>query len=100
MLLELKPPLETILTNPHEHLQAERTAKLIKDIRSYSSTEPRRVVLALAEILEKIRNKRAHGFITSDGPQDNEILTASTFIVRTMAEVAAKQLLPLSKRNT
>lgn len=87
-LLNLQPPLETILTSPHERLDAERTEREMSKIRQSRESDPKGVLRALAEIMRRIRNRRAHGFKTPYAPRDQEILSAAAPLMRAMAMAA------------
>jgi len=92
-LIDLQPPLENVLTSPHEGLAKDKVAQLVQQVKPSRENSPKEALEALSEILERIRNKRAHGFKTPDGPRDLEILSASTKIVQNMAGLAAEQLI-------
>jgi hypothetical protein len=85
VLLNLQPPLETILTSPHERLDAERTKREMSVIRQLRESDPKGALRALAEIIKRIRNRRAHGFKTPYAPRDQEILGAAAPVLRAMA---------------
>lgn len=76
-LLDLDPPLETVLSDLHERLAAEATQAAIETVRSKRHVQPKEALIALGELLKRIRNKRAHGFKTRKGPRDQEILSAA-----------------------
>jgi hypothetical protein len=76
-LLDLDPPLETVLSEPHGRVDPEASATAIQRIRERRDADPREAVLSLGEVLKRIRNKRAHGFKTRSGPRDREILGAA-----------------------
>lgn len=84
-LLNLQPPLETIFTSQHERLDAERTEKEISEIRQSRESDPKSALHALAEIMKRIRNRRAHGFKTPYASRDQEILCAAAPVMRAMA---------------
>ena len=86
VLLNLQPPLETVLTSPHERLDMDRTAKEIDSVRQSREQDPSSAARSLAEILKRIRNRRAHGFKTPYAPRDQEILGAAASILRAMAQ--------------
>ena len=85
-LLNLQPPLETILTSPHERLDAERTKREMGEIRQSREGDPNGSLRALANIMKRIRNRRAHGFKTPYAPRDQEILGAAASVMRAMAK--------------
>jgi len=39
-------------------------------------------------VLKRVRNRRAHGFKTPDGPRDRDILEASADILQSLGETA------------
>lgn len=87
-LLSLQPPLETVLTNPHERLNAKRTASELEAVRELRESDPKSALLALVAVMKRIRNRRAHGFKTPYGPRDQEILRAAAPVLRALGEVA------------
>ncbi len=87
-LLTLQPPLESILASPHERLDLARTLAEINEVREKRAHEPEAAIRALAEILKRIRNRRAHGFKTPYAPRDQEVLAAAAPILREMARVS------------
>jgi len=87
-LLDLKPPLETILSDPHERLEADAAKKACDTLRQCRDADPRAALLALGELLKRIRNKRAHGFKTRSGPRDGEILAAARSILAALCSAA------------
>jgi hypothetical protein len=91
-LLELKPPLETILSFSHERLDAERTRRELEQVRLCRDSNPRVALRNLVEVLKRIRNRRAHGFKTPEGPRDDEILGAAVWLVRLLGLSAAEAL--------
>ncbi len=91
-LLGLDPPLESVLTFPHERLDRDRTAVLLQDVRKHHAGDPKLALQRLAEVLKRIRNRRAHGFKTPEGPRDNEILGAALARLRLIGLSAAEVL--------
>ncbi len=91
-LLNLEPPLETIISSQHERLDAERTARELEDVKLYRTEDPRVALRSLAEILKRIRNRRAHGFKTPDGPRDAEILGSGLWVLRFIGYAAAEAM--------
>ena len=83
-LLNLQPPLETVLADRHERLQAQRAADELATIRASRVAEPNKAAVALLSVLKRIRNKRIHGFKTPDGPRDAEILGAARPLLRVL----------------
>ncbi len=94
-LMNLNPPLEHILYNKHEHLDKSKVINSFSIIKNHNEENMKEAIVALSEILKKIRNKRAHGFKAPNGPRDNQILSASTKIVRHMVGLIAENLLKL-----
>ena len=88
-LLSLDPPLESVLRMPHELLDLERTTQELAVVRQHRASDPKRALLDLAEVLKRIRNRRAHGFKTPYGPRDQEILGAAAPLLRAVGEAAA-----------
>lgn len=94
-LLDLVPPLESIRSFVHERLDVQRTADELASVRDNRASEPIDrasepiVALAsLAETLKRIRNRRAHGFKTPDGPRDQVVLGAANDILRKVCGLA------------
>jgi hypothetical protein len=88
VLLNLDPPLESILTSQHERLDLERTTAEMTEVREGREQNPKAALRSLAEILKRIRNRRAHGFKTPYAPRDQEILGAAAPVLRAMARAA------------
>ena len=86
-LLNLDPPLESVLANPHEHLDPEKTAEALIKVRTFRDSNPSLALSKLGEILKRIRNKRAHGFKTPKGNRDSQILGAARQILRELCRV-------------
>jgi hypothetical protein len=77
VLLDLDPPLESVLADPYERLDATRTAQELASVRARRRSEPRESFIMLGEVLKRIRNRRAHGFKSRQGSRDSQILNAS-----------------------
>jgi hypothetical protein len=92
VLLYLNPPLESLVTAPHERLDKERTAEELEFVRAYRDNEPKEAFRRLANVLKRVRNRRAHGFKTPDGPRDSEILEAATDILQSLGDIAVDTL--------
>src|SRR5262249_23238371 len=88
VLLDLDPPLESVLTDPYERLDAERTVRELATVRARRRSEPREACVTLGEILKRIRNRRAHGFKSRRGPRDAEILGAARRLLGVMCRGA------------
>lgn len=91
-LLDLDPPLESILTAKHERVNAPRTATELAIVRAKRGSDPKQALRSLADVLKRVRNRRAHGFKTPEGARDKEILEASADILQTLGEVAVDEL--------
>jgi len=88
-LLNLNPPLESVLNMPHERLDVERTAQELAFVREHRVDDPKLALLKLAKVLKRVRNRRAHGFKTPYGPRDQEILSAAAPLLQAVGEAAA-----------
>ena len=91
-LLNLEPPLETILSFRHERLIAKRTAEELEVVRRHRDDNPKLALHKLADVLKRIRNRRAHGFKTPKGPRDSEILGSALWILRLIGLSGAEAL--------
>ncbi len=80
-LLQLKPPLETILVDSNEQLKIKQAAEELKTIEANRFRNPRKALDSLFFVLKRIRNKRVHGFKSPNGPRDGEILGAARPLV-------------------
>ncbi len=94
-LLDIKPPLETILCHKNEELRSIETAEAIEILRSSRNSKPRKALRSLLFLLKNIRNKVKHGFKSPEGPRDREILSAARPIVVAIAESCLAMRLPL-----
>lgn len=56
-LLNLDPPLESLLTATHERLDAKRTEAELFLVRKKRLTEPKQALLSLAGVLKRVRNR-------------------------------------------
>jgi hypothetical protein len=92
VLLDLNPPLESILSTPHERLDKDRTSRELKVVREQRSNDVRSALVNLAHVLKRVRNRRAHGFKTPEGPRDHEILSAGVSILRRVGYASAEAL--------
>jgi hypothetical protein len=90
VLLDLDPPLETVLSDQQERLHAEATLEAIHRLRTLRRTEPREAAKALGEILKRIRNKRAHGFKDRTDPRDAEILSAARQVLLALCRLSLR----------
>ncbi|HXW92960.1 MAG TPA: hypothetical protein VEK33_20590 [Terriglobales bacterium] len=87
-LLDLDPPLETIPTDLHERLHPDEAAEAIREVRGKRDNDPRSAMLAFGGILKTIRNKREHGFKSSKGRRDVQILKAARGALATLCDLA------------
>jgi len=86
-LLNLDPPLETILASPHERLDGQASARELEDLRSMRASDPYAALASLGHLLKRIRNKREHGFKSRKGSRDREILYGTRSILKKLAKV-------------
>jgi hypothetical protein len=91
-LLNLNPPLESLLTAPNEKNDAPRTARQLDSVRKDREASPHEALTKLVSVLRRVRNRRMHGFKAPDGPRDIEILTAATDILQKLGAVALETL--------
>jgi hypothetical protein len=89
-LLNLDPPLETVLTNQYERLATRETAEELKLIRDQRANSPATAIVALGGVLKRIRNKRAHGFKSAQGPRDQVILGSARQLLFGLCQLAIK----------
>jgi len=85
-LIELNPPLETVLAAPHERLRSLRAQRALDKLRRCRTERPAEALHALATLLKLIRDKRIHGFKTPHGPRDNQILRPASGVLRAIVE--------------
>lgn len=91
-LLELDPPLETIVADPRERMHTSKASRELERIRSRRKSDPKAAMASLFEILQRIRDKREHGFKTPNGQRDATIIQATVLILRRLCAVAADHL--------
>ena len=91
-LLDLAPPIEMILADKRERLHTLSAAHEVARVRKLRTRDPKAALAALFEILQRIRNKREHGFKTPSGPRDSEILQAAGSVLGRMSGVVIKNL--------
>lgn len=78
-LLDLDPPLDTILRRREE---APGGVKVwAASVRDNRGRDPVRAAQALLKILGNIRNKRAHGFKSIHGPRDEVVLRCARVLL-------------------
>ena len=83
-LLQLDPPLETVLADGRERLEPLNAARELARIRERRTSDPKAALASLFEIVQRIRDKREHGFKTPRGLRDQEILGAAMEILSEM----------------
>lgn len=91
-LLQLSPPLETVLADERERIQPLGAARELAQVRERLAGDPKAALAALFEIVQRIRDKREHGFKTPDGPRDKEILSAATEILTKMVHATISEM--------
>lgn len=91
-LLDLDPPLESVLAEPDEELRTDRIAGAVSSVRGYRTAQPRLALRNLALVLKRVRDKRYHGFKTTSGARDAEILAAAREVLRELAVTALREL--------
>lgn len=99
-LLNLHPPLETVLTDVHENLEPLGTLKSVTILRTKRTEAPREALLALGLLLKNIRNKLEHGFKTPYGLRDNEILSAASSVAVVLASECLKMRRAIARVTT
>jgi hypothetical protein len=87
-LLNLEPPLETVVSHPWEDLKTERVAAALEIVRGQRASAPREALAGLGFVLKAIRNKREHGFKTPVGPRDSEILRSARQLLGMLSQAA------------
>jgi hypothetical protein len=100
VLLELAPPLETMLVDERERLQPLQAARELAKVRERRQSDPKAALAALFEIVQRIRDKREHGFKTPDGPRDVEILSAAAEILSMMVNTTIVEVANLEGPRT
>ncbi|WP_426701370.1 hypothetical protein ACPPVV_18775 [Rhodanobacter sp. Col0626] len=90
-LLNLDPPLEAIRSFVHERLDVQKTANELAAVKAIRIADPKAALAQLAETLKRVRNRRAHGFKTPEGPRDQVILGATADILRRVCDLAIQQ---------
>jgi hypothetical protein len=80
-LLNLDPPLEHLVSSKYERLDRQRTAEELEQVRRNRKSDPKNALLNLTHVLKRVRNRRAHGFKTREGPRDGIILGATAEIL-------------------
>jgi hypothetical protein len=90
VLLNLDPPLESVPSMAHERLDPTRTAQELAVVRKHRVNDSKVALVNLAEVLKRVRNRRAHAFKTTSGPRDYEILSAAATILQALGQAAAE----------
>ncbi|MEO8198087.1 MAG: hypothetical protein ABI689_15320 [Thermoanaerobaculia bacterium] len=90
-LVNLEPPLEKVLAHPRERLHALQVGRELTRMRR-RSTDPKAALSALVSVLNRVRDKKMHGFKTPDGARDLEILEASAILLRNICKACSALL--------
>lgn len=96
-LLNLDPPLETLMVSPHERLATRRAAREIRIVKSTRESDPRSAMISLVSILKRIRNKRVHGFKARGVSRDREILGAARPLILGLCHLGLEIIDPSKK---
>jgi len=91
-LLDLDPPLETVLAHPRERLQLQQAARELERIRMRRASDAKGALMAVLEILQRVRDKKMHGFKTPKGPRDQEILEPASSLLLELCRAASEHL--------
>lgn len=87
-LLNLDPPLETIVSHKREELKTKVVATELEKVRTHRTLAPREALAGLGFILKSIRNKREHGFKTQFGVRDTAILRPTRHLLSKLSQAA------------
>jgi hypothetical protein len=87
-LLNLDPPLETVMSHPREKLETAEVTAALEKVRTQRAVAPREALAGLGFVLKAIRNKREHGFKTRAGPRDMEILRPARQLLGKLCQAA------------
>jgi hypothetical protein len=87
-LLNLDPPLETVVSHSMERLDSANVNAALNKVRTERTETPREALKQLGFVLKTIRNKREHGFKTRVGPRDSEILRPARHLLAKLCEAA------------
>ena len=87
-LLNLDPPLETVLSHPREELRTAHVQAALEKIHTQRAVAPREALAELGSVLKAIRNKREHGFKTRAGPRDMQILRPARQLLVKLCQAA------------
>lgn len=98
-LAGLEPPLETLLTSPGERLKSLATAKELLRARARRRSDPKAALLALFEVLQRIRDRREHGFKSPKGPRDTEILESAAELLALLCTALVRHIRVLREQE-
>jgi hypothetical protein len=98
-LIDLDPPLETVLANPHERLEADECAREIEFLRNHREDKPDEALFKLGSMIKRIRNKRMHGFKARGRPRDAEILGAARTILSLLCSTLVERCEEIDPTN-
>jgi hypothetical protein len=87
-LLNLQPPLETVVSHRQEKLETAEVTAALNKVRAQRAVAPRDALDGLGFVLKAIRNKREHGFKTPAGPRDLEILGPARQLLGKLSQAA------------
>jgi hypothetical protein len=87
-LLNLEPPLETVVSHPRERLDTGKVSAALDQVRNHRTCSPREALAGLGFVLKAIRNKREHGFKTRLGPRDTEVLAPARQLLDQLCRAA------------
>jgi hypothetical protein len=93
-LINLDPPLETVVSHPREKLETNEVTDALNRVRSNRAVTPREGLAGLGFVLKAIRNKREHGFKTRFGPRDAEILRPARLLLDQLCRAAYQARTP------
>jgi hypothetical protein len=83
-LLTMIPPLESLLSSPHERPEREDAKQELESLRRFRAVDSRLASVALLRILKRIRNKRVHGFKDPESPRDFLVLRAARGLLESL----------------
>jgi hypothetical protein len=91
-LLALQPPLETLLSNPHETLRTKKVTAAIQRLRSSRSSDPQAALAALLYLLKTVHDKRDHSFKSRHGVREDEVTFPSRVLLDQLCWAALRAL--------
>jgi hypothetical protein len=91
-LLNVRPLLETLLSNQHESINDDHTAHELKELIRLRTADPKAALSILIVVLKRIRDHRVRGFETNEGSRDEVIFRASLRLLYKLGRLAAESL--------